>query len=228
MDTLPPDIIRLIANLLDGPDYIRFSEISVNICRYLTFTGVLSRSGEPRNIRKEIISKLKGQVAMIKRRPSNIYKIKNPSFEFQLVAVKRFAYSIKYIRDPLENIKNLAIELNPCSIEYIEPQTEELVLKAIRLNPSVISKVKDPSENIKLETVKLDGFLISYFVPSSFRPFMPLPSEEVQLEAVKQNPLALEIIKSFCFMSVKLEAVKRDGCTVQFIYCPSEEYNLKQ
>jgi hypothetical protein len=69
--------------------------------------------------------------------------------------------------------------------------------------------------------VKQDGYVIQYIKD---------PSETVQLEAVKQNGLAIRFIIEKGIVpseTVQLEAVKQNGLAIQYIESPSEDVQLE-
>lgn len=74
------------------------------------------------------------------------------------------------------------------------------------------------SKEDQLKSVRQDGTLIDY---------IKNPSEEVQLEAVKQYPCSLYYIKhKHPSEKVKLELIKKYGKAIMFVDNPSEELQL--
>src|SRR5574344_1845703 len=97
---------------------------------------------------------------------------------------------------------------------------KETILKMINTNEIVATKVGRDWRIFKSDVIK-------YLKKNSSNKlkFIKNPSEEVQLEAVKQNGLAIQYIVNPS-EEVQLEAVKQNGLAIQYIDNPSEEAQL--
>ena len=81
--------------------------------------------------------------------------------------------------------------------------------------------ITNPSEKVQLEFVKKYPLNINLIIEKGI-----IPSEQVQLEAVKQNGNAIQYIINPS-EQIKLEAVKNNGYAIQYITNPSEQIKLE-
>lgn len=74
----------------------------------------------------------KEQTAHVRKNPSDIKYIENPSEFIQLLAVNSSAWVIKYIEHPTEAVQNISMVKWPSGIRYIKNPTQEALLIALK------------------------------------------------------------------------------------------------
>lgn len=138
------------------------------------------------------------QIAALKKNPSLLELIENPSERVQLIALKTYIKSIKYsdpwwrdeykkfieiLNDPSERIQMLMVSGDACMALEV-------------LNEKGIA----PSERVKIAAVKDDGFAVALIED---------PSEKVQLLAIEHDPATFEAINNPT-EKVQLAAIQLD------------------
>ena len=154
-----------------------------------------------------------------------------PSEKVQLEAVKsNEAYGVMtklYEKGivPSEKVQLEAVKRNPETLNYIKNPTEKVQLAAIRKKPYVFRFIRNPTKKVQREAVKLDPFNVGQIHKS--RGSIVEPDEELQLIAVRTDPvMALLEIKNPT-EKVQLEAVKRKPDSIKYIKNPTEKVQLE-
>ncbi len=146
LDVIPFDLLLKIASYITLEEYLRLSEVSVNINKCLTY----GRHTETiRNIRREYIAELKRQLKMVKNDGLSIEKIENPSETIQLHAARERGHAIRYIKYPSEEVQLAAISNFSYSISYIENPSERVQLAAVKKSPYSIKCIKYPCKSVE-------------------------------------------------------------------------------
>ena len=150
------------------------------------------------------------KLAAVKENGEAIQFITNPSQEIKLEAVRQTYKAIKYIKEPntilqIEAFKQNAMEtMDLLNKKNIRNLSEEVQKAAVSQNGNIIIFFDDASEEVKKAAVSQDGLSIEW---------IKHPSKEVQIEAVKQNGKALLKIRvdsKNISDEVVLEAVKQN------------------
>lgn len=159
MNTLPPDVVRYVAQFLSETEYLKFSETSKNILHCLTYCG--TKNGRLRNVRKELVGKLKGYISSAN---SGILKerINNIPAEVQLIVLGMDGCLIKYIKEPSEIQKLTAVTSDDDSIKYIYDPSEKIKLMSVQTNGYSIRHIKNPSKEIQIAAVIQNWTTILY------------------------------------------------------------------
>jgi len=157
---------------------------------------------------------------IIKKSPSTIVSIKNPSPQMLLTALHRDPSLLKSLKDIPEHVKLAVVEKDGSAIRYIVNPSESLQLAAVQNNNwkvgDSIKYIDNPSEKVQEASVIND--------PLSF-PSIKTPSEKVKRLAVKLAGNNLQYIKNPS-EDLKLEALKSNGMAIRFINKPSDEMKL--
>lgn len=95
---------------------------------------------------------------LLKKNPSNIMLINNPSEAVQLEAVKKDGWVIRYIKNPSERVQLASVSQDHGGLDFIIHKgiipSELVQLAAVRQNGAEIRWIKNPSEAVQLEAVK--------------------------------------------------------------------------
>jgi protein tyrosine phosphatase (PTP) superfamily phosphohydrolase (DUF442 family) len=153
------------------------------------------------------------QKELIKKDPTILQIIKNPSEEVQRIILKNNIWRIGLFDNPIEELQIKAVQTNPNIIQIIKNPTEEVQKIAVRKDGSTIKFIKNPSEEVQKSALENEGLAIRY---------IPNPSEDMKEIAVKQNGSAIQYIKNPSEEVQKL-AVKQNGFAIEYIPNPSEE-----
>jgi hypothetical protein len=139
----------------------------------------------------------------VKRKPSIIQYVNNPSEEVQLEGVKHTGYNIEYLYNPAEVAQIAAVKNSAIALSHIQNPSEEVQLAAVRSHSlalgTIFSKGITPSENVVTSAIILNPINAIYHL----REYDVLISEELKMMAVNIN-----------------------GKSIQFMYNPSEELQL--
>jgi hypothetical protein len=139
----------------------------------------------------------------VKRKPSIIQYVNNPSEEVQLEGVKHTGYNIEYLYNPAEVVQIAAVKNSAIALSHIQNPSEEVQLAAVRSHSlalgTIFSKGITPSENVVTSAIILNPINAIYHL----REYDVLISEELKMMAVNIN-----------------------GKSIQFMYNPSEELQL--
>lgn len=154
----------------------------------------------------------------VKRKPSIIQYVNNPSEEVQLEGVKHTGYNIEYLYNPTEVVQIAAVKNSAIALSHIQNPSEEVQLAAVRSHSmslaNLFAKGIDPSEDVLTSAIILNPVnaiynMRDYDVPISEElkmiavningrsiQYMYNPSEELQLAAIKNSPYAFGYIKN--------------------------------
>ena len=132
-----------------------------------------------------------------------------------IAMVENDPFSIGSIRNPSEKIQLLAVQQEPRSIGEIKEPTPKAQIMAVEKNSGVITLIDSPCEEAQRIAVREDPFALSLIKTS----------ENVQIEAVKGNPTAIQYIDNPT-EKVQLAAVEKNPHAILYIENPSEEVQL--
>jgi len=96
--------------------------------------------------------------------------------------------------------------------------SEDQKKEFVKSDSAGIHYIKDPSENLQLLALERYGTGVISLIR--------IPTEKVQLEAVKLNVMAIQYINNPT-ENVQLEAVKKDGLAIRYIKNPTENVQLE-
>ena len=201
--TAPPEFVKTVSDWVD----------KINASRQLTGIFRLDPSVYPEITNKEkFIGKDKEtwlnsideskQISVLKKDPTLIRYIKNPSEPVQVAAVETNGSVIKYIMyagiTPSERVQVAAVSAHEDALDFIiyngiKP-SEDVQVAAVSKYPKhaldVIIKARiTPSERVQRAAVTKDPHMIAYIIQAGIK-----PSEEVQLASVEQDGLAIYFI----------------------------------
>ncbi|MCK9369763.1 hypothetical protein M0R04_07655 [Candidatus Dojkabacteria bacterium] len=74
----------------------------------------------------------KEQTSRVRRNPSSIREVINPSEFLQLIAVQNDGWIIQYIKHPTPQVQLVAVSRWPPALEYIDNPTQEALLTALK------------------------------------------------------------------------------------------------
>ena len=124
-------------------------------------------------------------IEMIKRNPTIIETIDNPTDEMKLLAIGKNGLLLRDIKNPTREMEELAIENNPRAIQYVKETSEELQVLAVRKNYDSIKYIKEPCERVQEEAVKIKHDALRYIKSPSF---------SAQVLAVKNNESSISFV----------------------------------
>ena len=101
-------------------------------------------------------------IEMIKRIPTIIQNIENPTDEMKLLAISKNGLVLKYIKNPTKEMQKLAIENNVRAIQYIENPSEKVQLEAIKISYESLRYLKSPSLNCQIMAIKNNESAIQF------------------------------------------------------------------
>ena len=78
------------------------------------------------------------------------------------------------------------------NMQFVKNVSKEFCLNAIQKNSWVIKYINNPSYEIQLTAVRKNGFIIRYIINN-----LDFPSEELCLEAFKQNTNVIRVLDSW-------------------------------
>jgi len=213
---LPCDVILKIIRTLNPNDYMALSAVSKQINDCLTYGGYNMDSEKKRllkeaqkDLRSILKNKLKGDLEMIKQRPNRIAKLKKEyleiPIEIQIAAVKSDPYgthkALQYLTKdgyiPPLKVWLAAIKTNPDALKGVNPPPEDIQLSLVKRNGYVIKWFGNPaniSNEVQLQAVKNNSIAFYWLVNSPFGKPYYIPPEEVQLQAVSEDPENLMIL----------------------------------
>lgn len=96
-------------------------------------------------------NKLKNIIMM---NPSNIKKLSDPSDQLQIVAVKRDPSLVFYLKEPSIHVWRTVLELEPMYIKYIDAPIQELQMLAISKSIKSLEYIKNPTKVIQRYVIK--------------------------------------------------------------------------
>jgi hypothetical protein len=145
-----------------------------------------------------------------------------PCEEAQLIAVSKYGKIIKRLieKGPVsEAVKLAAVQQDGESIEHIPDPSEQVQIEAVTNNPEAIYCIKSPCERAQLKAVVESGYIkvesvIKYIIRS-----VGIPSEEVQMAAVKKDGMTIKHFKNPS-EAVQLAAVKQNNAVIYHIDDP--------
>lgn len=156
-------------------------------------------------------------VTAIKNNWQSIKFVKEQKEEFCILAIKENWQAIRFIRKQTNKIMNELILAEPLAYKYLDKPTKKHQIDAIRTNPQAIEFIYDstPCNEAILLAVRTDGSLLKHV-------FMRHQNKKINLEAVKNNPLALEFaIKQD--EEIILQAVLKNGLMLQYAHYQNEK-----
>ncbi len=149
------------------------------------------------------------QVELIKRRPIEFTKLKNPSEAAQIAVVKKSPFTIEIIDNPSEAVQLAAVRAGCASIQYIENPTERVQLTAVKKNGMVLQYIDNPNDRVIEAALKNEPYALQYLENPTDQQKMTAvstngaviymienPSEELIRAAVASNPRAIESINN--------------------------------
>lgn len=145
--------------------------------------------------------------AILRRYPSRIQYIANPTLSEQLAAVQSDGNALQYINNPSLKVQLAAVRKNGLALRHINKPSHDVQLAAVQQNGYAIENIKKPSEAICLAAVRQNGRAIKRILN---------PSEAVCISAVQQNGSAILYISNKT-EAVQLEAVRQYARAIQYI-----------
>ena len=186
IETIPCDLLLILARKLDPEDYLNLSSVSKSIRNCLK-TGKYSQEqvADAKNFILEQKRKLIEMIEIVKKDPYKIKDFSNAPEKVKLAAVKKNGRVIGYIENPSEEVQLAAVKQSGYGIKYIENPSEEVQLAAVKQYGIVIEYIENPSEEVQLAAVKQTWRAITY---------IHNPSEDVKNRAniSKMNYLAFK------------------------------------
>lgn len=147
---------------------------------------------------------------------SKLYGIKSLdelTEEMCIDAIQRDINLIKFFDMRTKNIVEIAIKYDKNLIKCIEKPDEEFLLKCIRANPQVFSLLSNPTRALCIEAINMDGMMIEH---------VQFPDREMIMQAIAQNGNSIKYI-NFDMLEfgniddIYLQAVKQDGLALKYI-----------
>jgi len=132
----------------------------------------------------------------------------------QIKAVKEYWWRIGFIKNPSYRVQKTALDISPDAIQDIDHPTKEIQIMAVRkimkdgsFNRMLTKLINSFSDEAQIEAVKLNPQIIQ---------FIPYPSPQVQLAAVRKNPFVVKNIIN-ATDEAKAEAVKLNPRVAKFL-----------
>lgn len=169
-------------------------------------------------------------MAAVKNHWYNLKYAKQQTPEMCMIAINQDAEAIRYVEDRTYDLLSAALRKNGYVLQYIREQTPELCMIAVCNHPIALEFVENQTPEICMTAVQHFGSSLKYVrikTPELIRAAIlqdPLATnyshdtipEDLELDTVKRNGLALESIHSPCF-EVAFAAVMQNPKAVRYI-----------
>ena len=177
------------------------------------------------------------QLVAIKKTPSAIQYIENPTLKFQMIAVNKNKKALLGIKNPAEEVQIIAVKTYPILLKSIKNPSKEVQLEALKNGSgNLIKFIDNPTDEMKFIVLKKDPVIfkhltgitkemvfktakkkerILYYANFTF-------TQKQQLEIIKKNYKAIVYFKNPCEES-QLLAIKKDFNYYKKIKNPTAE-----
>lgn len=124
----------------------------------------------------------------IRKKPTLLRELEDPSEELMLYAVASAWNNLKYFKQSTPEVRRAALENKGWAIQYISEPSQEEQLIAVRRDADAIQYIKDPDCEVQVEAVKTSWNAVRY---------IEKPCREARRQAIIKNEQAIAYIGGF-------------------------------
>ena len=166
---------------------------------------LLAIKENPKIISNGLLNKFNNEqfhIKLIKEDFTNLYYIKNQTFNICLEAIKQNYVALRYIRNQTVKICKEAIKISACAYFYIREKNHDIDLAVVRKAGYMLKHIIKQTPSICYEAVKQDGLSLEY-VDDKFNLY------DMCKASILQNPYALQFVKwqtkDLCELAISLD-----------------------